>query len=257
MRTLAILRFFMLLVLLLSPELFANTLSNNLLITSKSLGYDLQYRVHVPANLDTSESYKTLYVVDGQSFLFNGKLHEVINSNISNKNIEPIISVFVDSRDPHDLTLNRRNDQFMCNPKYAAFFINELLPQIQRDYPSSNKREDNVIMGVSFGGLNAACFGLMIDDYFGGLAMFSPANTEMLKVIRKSYNKAKPKPAQVFISFGTKNDNILAGRRFKDSLEKLNFDVHYFENNEGHNWKNWLPLLDDMLKVFFTKQSPS
>ncbi|WP_372765945.1 alpha/beta hydrolase [Pseudoalteromonas sp.] len=252
-----ILRLIVLLFLLAPPLLIANTLSKNLLITSPSLGYDLQYRVHVPANLDQSKQFKTLYVVDGQSFLFTGKLHEVITSNISNNNIEPIISVFIDSRDPHNLALNRRNDQFMCNSKYAAFFINELMPQIQQDYPSSKKREDNVIMGVSFGGLNAACFGLMIPDYFGGLAMFSPANTEMLKVIRKSYNKAKPKPAQVFISFGTKNDNILAGRRFKDSLEKLNFDVHYFENNEGHNWKNWLPLLNDMLKVFFTEQAPS
>ncbi|KPV95880.1 Enterochelin esterase [Pseudoalteromonas sp. P1-9] len=230
-----------------SPVILANTLSTNQLISNPSLGYDLQYRVHVPANLEQSKKYKTLYVVDGQSFLFNGKLHEVITPNISNNNIEPIISVFIDSRDPH------RNEQFMCNPKYAAFFINELLPQIQRDYPSSKKREDNVIMGVSFGGLNAACFGLMIDDYFGGLAMFSPANTEMLKVIRKSYNKAKPQSARVFINFGTKNDNILAGRRFKESLEKLNFDVHYFENNEGHNWKNWQPLLDDMLNVFFVR----
>ncbi|AIY66772.1 alpha/beta hydrolase [Pseudoalteromonas piratica] len=243
----------MLFLLLVSPVILANTLSTNQLISSPSLGYDLQYRVHVPANLEQSKKYKTLYVVDGQSFLFNGKLHKVITSNISNNNIEPIISVFIDSRDPHNLQLNRRNEQFMCNPKYATFFINELLPQIQRDYPSSKKREDNVIMGVSFGGLNAACFGLMIDDYFGGLAMFSPANTEMLKVIRKSYNKAKPQPARVFISFGTKNDNILAGRRFKESLEKLNFDVHYFENNEGHNWKNWLPLLDDMLSVFFVR----
>ena len=147
MKVLSCLKITMLFLLLVSPVILANTLSTNQLISSPSLGYDLQYRVHVPANLEQSKKFKTLYVVDVQSFLFNGKLHEVITSNISNNNIEPIISVFIDSRDPHNLQLNRRNEQFMCNPKYAAFFINELLPQIQRDYPSSKKREDNVIMG--------------------------------------------------------------------------------------------------------------
>lgn len=73
-------------------------------------------------------------------------------------------------------------------------------------------RESRVIAGVSFGGLNAACFGRAASHIFGGIAMLSPANTKFLKIVSKTYEKADLNKLNIFISGGRENDNLSAIR---------------------------------------------
>jgi len=179
----------------------------------------------------------------------------VLDREIEAGNIEPVVAVFVDSRDPNNLSINRRNNEFMCNQKYAEFYMNELLPTIEENFPVSNLRENRVIAGVSFGGLNASCFGLMVFQAFSGIGMQSPASSKHLKLMADLYKKSDKKPIKVFLSIGTKNDNTKAVRRFHRVLIDRGYEVKYLEVPFGHTWKNWQLLIDDLLITFFASKT--
>jgi len=230
------------------------TLSENQRISSIPLGYDLQYRVYRPAAKSADENLPTLYVTDGQWYLQPGDLKAVLDDAISSGLIEPVLVVFLDSRNPDDLKENRRTEQFMCNIDFATFFATELIPRISNQQAVSPLRDDRVILGLSFGGLNSACFGLMLSDLFGGVAMQSPASDRHLDVVRELYEKREVLPLKMFLSVGTKNDNLAAAKRFKRVLESKGYDLTYITVREGHDWRNWGPLLDDVLVTFFSSQ---
>ncbi|MBL4581213.1 MAG: esterase family protein [Gammaproteobacteria bacterium] len=226
-------------------------LSDDIRITSDVLGYDLQYRVYQPEGSHRSSKLPTLYITDGQWYISRGELPALLDSEIAAGNIEPVIVVFVDSRNPDNLQQNRRNQQFFCNPRYIDFFTDELLPEVDEEYPTSAVREDRVILGLSFGARNSACFGLMAHDSFAGIAMQSPANTAMVDELRFQYMAQDKLPLKIFMSVGTVNDNTQAGRQFMEALKFQEYDLTYQEVNEGHDWDNWGPLLDDVLYTFF------
>jgi len=227
------------------------TLTDNIRIESKMLGYALQYRVYTPEGIKSTDELPTIYIADGQWYLDSGDMANVLDTEISTGKIKPIIAIFIDNRNPDDLSENRRNQQFFCNQKYAAFYQNELLPNIDHNYPTSSHRKDRVIQGLSFGGYNAACFGLLASKDFSGLSMHSPANSEMLKELQKVYRKTEKLPLKIFLSFGNKSDNQYEGRRFRNVLKEKGYDLKYIEVRFGHNWRNWAPLLDDSLQWFF------
>ncbi|PCI82160.1 MAG: hypothetical protein COB20_00715 [SAR86 cluster bacterium] len=229
-------------------------LSDDIRISSDILGYDLQYRVYEPEGMRRNSELPTLYITDGQWYISRGELPALLDKEIAVGNIDPVMVVFVDSRNPDNLRQNRRNQQFFCNPRYVDFFTEELLPAIDKEYPTSAARDDRVILGLSFGGRNSACFGLMAHDSFAGIAMQSPANSEMVDELRFQYMVQEKLPLKIFMSVGTINDNTQAGRQFMETLKFQEYDMTYREVNEGHDWNNWGPLLDDVLYTFFRKE---
>ena len=243
----------LLVLMLLTPSALAQgELSDNIRIESEALSYDLQYRVYLPEGASRNAKLPVLYITDGQWYISQGELPELLDVEIGNGNIDPLIVVFVDSRNPDNLEENRRNRQFFCNQNYVDFFTNELLSQIDADYPTNSEREGRVILGLSFGGRNSACFGLMAHQSFAGIAMQSPANTEMVDDLRYEYMLQDRLPLKIFLSVGTKNDNTQAGRQFMETLKFQEYDLTYREVDEGHDWDNWGPLLDDVLHTFFS-----
>ncbi|MFT6437799.1 MAG: enterochelin esterase-like enzyme [Candidatus Azotimanducaceae bacterium] len=248
---------------LLLPMLFAVTmtatmagqaasgiLTDDIRITSEVLGYDLQYRVNVPSDLAGKKDLPVLFVTDGQSYIKNGKLPRQLNKLIKADRIEPVVTVFVDARDPDDLSNNRRNAQFMCNKRYLEFFRRELIPEIESKYPISRQASGRTILGVSFGGLNAACFGLMGSDLFSGVGMHSPATHPIASLI-PAFKKLDKLPLKIFLTTGAPNDNTSSNRKFRSILRNKGYELKYLEVRAGHDWNNWRPLMDDALLYFY------
>lgn len=231
----------------------AGELGENQRIHSQQLGYDLQYRVYLPQGVAGGDQLPSLYVTDGQWYLDPGGFKGILDDLISSGQVEPLAVIFVDSRNPDQLTENRRNREFMCNKKYAAFFANELIPTITSTQPVSRGRNDRVILGLSFGGLNAACFGVMLPDLFAGIAMQSPASGAHVDVVRGLYEESPKLPLKMFLSVGTQNDNLAAAKRFRQTLQDKGYELVYKKVRRGHDWQNWRPLLDDVLVTFFAQ----
>lgn len=240
------------LAIICGPIAFASSsVSDPIRIESQELGYALQYRVYTPDPKFKGDKTPSLYITDGQWYLKPGNMKSILDQEIASGRIKPVTAIFVDSRDPDNLKKNLRNQQFFCNAKYASFYVNELIPTIQKNYSVSDNRLDRVILGLSFGGTNSACFGLMAPQAFGGIAMQSPANDQHLKLLSDLYRQNKPTPIKIFFSIGNKKDNRTAGRKFKAVLTAQAYDLTYIEVKQGHSWKNWGPLIDDVLATFF------
>lgn len=225
-------------------------LSANYLFKSNILNYDLNYRVYTPSSSKSDQHFPTLYLTDGQWYIKSGDIIKKLDHLIDSEIISPVIVVFIDSRNPHNKE-NRRNSEFMCNTKYISFFVNELIPTISHNFPVSLKRENRVIGGLSFGGLNAACFGLSAASQFGGIAMQSPASKKHLQIVSSLYEKSPMLPIKIFLSGGNKHDNATAIQKFRKVLLSKGYEVNFKKTNKGHNWENWRPLIDDMLVNFF------
>lgn len=233
----------------------ASSLTDNIRIKSETLGYDLQYRVYLPDNAENLKDLPVVFVTDGQWYLSQGEMHKVLDKEIESGRIEPVAAVFVDSSNPDRPKDNRRNSEFMCNKYYALFFANELIPAVVSNFPISHQPADRVVMGMSFGGLNAGCFGMMLPHIFPNIAMQSPASDKHVKVLTKQYRQKDVLPLKIFFSNGTRRDNIKSSRAFHELLLEKGYDVTYIEVPESHNWSNWGPLLDDLLQTFFSKDS--
>jgi len=225
-------------------------LTENIRISSEVLGYDLHYRVHVPEGFEQEKNLAVLFVTDGQSYIKRGKLPRELNRLMNAGRIAPVVTVFVDARNPDDSSINRRNSQFMCNKNYLEFFRSELIPKIEASYAVGQAASDRTILGVSFGGLNAACFGLMGSDLFSGIGMHSPA-THPVASLLPAYQKLEKLPLKVFLTTGFPYDNSASNRKFRSILRDKGYELKYIEVEADHDWDNWRPLMDDTLLYFY------
>ena len=240
----------LLLVVSMGGQAATTRLTDDIRITSEVLGYDLQYRVNVPADLVGKKNLPVLFVTDGQSYIKHGKLPRQLNNLMRSNRIEPVVTVFVDARDPNELNNNRRNAQFMCNKHYLEFFRRELIPEIEGKYPISTEASGRTILGVSFGGLNAACFGLMGSDLFSGVGMHSPA-THPVAGLMPAYKKLEKLPLKMFLTTGAPHDNTASNRKLRSILRAKGYVLKYIEVRAGHDWNNWRSLMDDALLYFY------
>ncbi len=233
----------------------AGSLSPNVRISSDILGYDLQYRVYTPEGIEAAENLAVLFITDGPAYIKHGRVPKVLDRLIDSAKIDPVIAVFVDARDPDDLRVNRRNLEFFCNEEYLSFYVSELIPAIERTYPVQRGREARTILGVSFGGLNAACFGFMGYEIFSGIGMHSPAIHPVDNLLA-AYEESSKLPLRIFLSTGYPNDNTSDNRKFQRLLRRKGYDMKFVQLNAGHNWGNWRRLIDDVLLYFYEKSAP-
>lgn len=221
-------------------------------ISSTVLGYDLQYRVYEPEGMHNAQDLPVLFIADGPGYIRQGRMPRVLDRLIESGTIEPVVAVFVDPSDPDNSRNNRRNQQFLCNRDYLKFYVEELIPDVEKSWPVGEDREYRGIMGLSFGATNAACFGLLGPDTFSLIGMHSPAN-HPVEGLLPAYEEMPLLPLRIFLSTGAPNDNTKANRRFHSILEEKGYPMEYVEVRQGHDWNNWRPLIDDLLVYFYGK----
>ena len=227
-----------------------SAVSDAQLIRSEILGYTQQYWVYTPAGYDSLEDLPVLFLSDGAWYKDTGNLPVVLDSLITQGAIEPVLAVFLDARIPENVRLNRRTGQFFCNPLYIQFYKEEFIPAIDAAYKTRRDRTARTIAGLSFGGLNSACFGLHAHDVIEGIAMQSPA-THPVRTIHQSYQDSVQLPIRIFLSSGDHKDNEARTRTFRDILQAKGYPMKYIEVPFAHNWDNWGPLLDDLLLYYY------
>ena len=220
-------------------------------IASAVLGYDLQYWVYLPAGVERlpAERLPEMYFTDGAAYLSLGHAVEVLDREIPSGRIAPLAAVFVDSRDPDRPERDRRKEQFMCNADYGRFFVGELMPEVSRRWTGADRGTRRALAGVSFGAVNAACFGKMLPGVFELLVLHSPGNKGHIEVIRQLYEQHPRQPSAIFLTHGRRNDNAAAARRLADTLRGKGYALRYEVNDGRHDWANWGPLIDDALRA--------
>ena len=223
-------------------------------IQSTHMGYDIAYRVYIPNGYEAMEDLPVLYTTDGHEYSDDrlGASIIVLDNLIHLGEIEPVIVVFVDPRDPNDQAQNRRADEFGNNENYLKFFTDELIPAVDNSFKTNPVADERAILGTSLGGLNATYFGFMRPDIFGKMAIQAPAfwyREEIYDLVR---NTTLDNP-DIYMSVGTIGDNTEDARKMKAIFEEKGLNFSYTEVNEGHSWGAWSAQMDDILIQFFKK----
>ncbi len=233
------------------PGLPSGTLSGPRTVASAHYEHPVTYRVWTPAV--TGADHPTVYVTDGHEYADDrlGALPTVLDNLVAEGRIEPPVVVFIDPRVGGQ---NRRSDQYVQNPGFAAFVATELVPAVDAAYPTRAEREARVILGTSLGGLFSAYLGTEHPDVFGRLAIQSPAFwvSETAAWSGPSiYERvaAAPDGLTVAMTTGTVNDTEEGARRMRDVLAARGGALTYLEVPEGHSWGNWRATLDVLLEA--------
>ena len=221
-------------------------------INSKYLDYDVRFKVYVPVDYETLGNMPSIYLTDGPGYMNPqaGDMISKLDLLIGDKKIDPVIAIFIDQRDPDDPGVNRRNSEFFNNYNFLSFVTRELVPFIDENFKTKTLPVNRALMGLSFGGLNAAYFGVKAYNVFGMIGMQSPA-FHPKPVIYDYYRDRDVLPIRIFLTTGNRESPKEGTRKMKQILEQKGYNFYYKEVPEKHNWKNWNPLIDDALVYFF------
>lgn len=229
-------------------------LIRDVLIISKSLGYQVTYSVYLPHNYKQHGPMAVAYVTDGYEYLHPqlGNMTTTLDNLIHTQKIQPVITVFVDNREPVNRANNRRMNELAMNSKYLDFFANELIPAIQAQYPVKAEAKSRAIIGTSMGGLTATYFAFTRPDLFGLAGIQSPAFYTRPQIYNLCEGNADVQ-LKVSMTTGLINDTSTDSRKMSEILKASSYVYQYREVNEGHSWGNWRRLVDDILIDLFGK----
>jgi enterochelin esterase family protein len=234
--------------------IFHGRIVKDVLIHSKNLGYRITYSVYIPPDYRPSSShvYPVIYITDGYEYLHErmGNMPTILDNLIHKKMIKPVIAVLVDHREPGNHSNNRRMQELAMSEKYLAFFAEELIPKVEKQYSISTDPEERAILGASMGGLSAAYFSFKRPDLFGLAGIQSPAFWFKPEIFA-TCDTPENLPVKIFMTSGNIHDTAEGARTMRDILEKNSCTFEYREVNQGHSWGNWRDLLDEILVYFF------
>ncbi|MCF6268348.1 MAG: T9SS type A sorting domain-containing protein [Melioribacteraceae bacterium] len=237
-----------------SPQ--PSSLSNNIIISSSYLGYDCQYRVYRPAGYNILSNLPTIYVTDGQNYLSNskGKMVTTLDDLIADNIIEPVIAIFLDPRDPNNLSNDRRGFEYRNNINFVNYVTQELLPVIDAAYKTNTSSYARGIMGASYGGYNAEYFSVKASAYFKLFSMNSPyLHPNDGYNIDADLQAANLDSMKLYLSTGSSDaDGVRYFNRLKGIYDSKGKEFESdIVSNGGHNWNTWSSVVANALFYFF------
>jgi enterochelin esterase family protein len=251
------------------------TLKGDLSIGSKALGYKVNYWVYTPVGYEGSNDLPVMYALDGNDFIDErmGALSNVLDNMIADGKVQPLISVFVDAREPGNPQHNRREEECLVHPiEYAQFITDELVPVIDRNYRTNPNPDARLIIGVSYTGLGASFIAVSRSDVIHNLAAFSPVynigyltDPQKIEGVQKmvpamnAVSECGPTtefpcprlPLKIFLGSGIPAWDVGDLSGTIADLQRTHYPVAYYQVQEGHSWDNWRGLSDEMLMYFF------
>ncbi|MCF8363631.1 MAG: C10 family peptidase [Prolixibacteraceae bacterium] len=233
-------------------------LSDNILKTSTNLGYTSQYRVYTPAGYPELSDLPVIYVTDGPGFSHDslGKMKIILDNLIYDESMEPVIAVFLDPRDPDNLSFNRRSNEYRNNINFVNYVTKELIPDIDAAYKTEANPGSRAIAGYSYGGYNAAYFCAMAYEYIQNTAILSPIMhpnpPDGGYNIHDDMMAADLADTKIYMSYGIFDTREIGDfTRLKNIFGQKNKEFEYDIVSEGHTMSNWSGVIGNALKYFF------
>ncbi len=251
-------------------------------------GDDRDYWVYTPASYDPKrkEAYPVLFLLHGLgdesgSWTNVGAANVILDNLIAQGKAKPMIMVtplgYGNSGGPGGAMSAE------MIPAYARTVVDEVMPQVEKEYNVTRDRNQRAIAGLSMGGAEATFVGLNHLDKFAWIGSFSgayvmwpgargaapagappagagrggrgaatvaaeatPANFPNLDA------KANSQIRLLWIACGTADGLVGVNRQFRDWLNNRDVKLTYTEIPEiGHVWPLWRQNLTDLAPLLF------
>jgi len=187
----------------------------------------------------------------------------IVFDNLIHKHEMPVtIGIFINPgvlparSDAEQARYNRSFEYDALGDRYARFLIEEILPEVGKQYNLSSDPNDRAISGLSSGGICAFTAAWNRPDAFHRVLSFIGSYTNLRggEIYASLIRKTEPKPLRVFLQDGKNDLNLYAGSWYianqdmASALEYAGYDSTFVVGTEGHNAKHGGAILPDALR---------
>jgi gluconolactonase len=223
------------------------------------------YWVYVPVQYKPGKPAAVMVFQDGGSFVTGDGAWRapIVFDNLIERGEMPVtIGIFIDPGVLPALVsggqgrLDRSNEYDAMTDRYSRFLLEEILPDVAKNYNLSSDPNDRAIAGSSSGGICAFTVAWQRPDAFRRVLSFVGSYTNLRggAIYPSLIRLTEPKPIRVFLQDGSRDLNIYAGNWFlgaqdmASALEYAGYDVTHVWGTEGHNSKHGGSILPDALR---------
>jgi enterochelin esterase-like enzyme len=229
--------------------------------TSKLLGNERPIWIYTPHGYSADKKpYGLLVLTDGGLYVNTARVATTLDNLIAAGVIPPLVAVMVENPD--------RWRELSCNPAYADFLAQEIVPWARANYHATDRPEQTIIGGTSLGGLQAAFVGLKHAEVFGnvlaqsGAFSWKPDGEKEYEWLNRQFAASPRLPLRFSFEAGLLEGTwwwrdlmarlpnpppanlidptlLATNRNLRDTLLSKGYSVHYTEFNGNHGLFNW------------------
>jgi enterochelin esterase family protein len=240
------------------------------------------YWVYVPVQYDPSKPAALMVFNDGQAMKAEPgdvQAPRVLDNLIYRREIPVMLGVFInpgrrpDQPEPTpsdwgDNTTNRREEYNPPNDRYARVIVEELLPEIRKEYNIAADPALRGIMGASSGGCAAFAVAWFRPDEFRKVITLVGSFTDIRgqHIYPELVAAADRKPIRIFLQDG-RNDNRRPGRpnndwflqnvRLVEALNRKDYELNYTWGIGNHSQKHGGAIFPEMMRWLWRDQPVS
>ncbi len=204
--------------------------------------------VYTPPGFSKTKKYPVFYLLHGiggdEKEWLKGANPQIILDNLyAEGKIQPMIVVMPNGRAMKD---DRAVGNVFDREKVEAFatfekdLLNDLIPFIEKKYPTLTDREHRAIAGLSMGGGQSLNFGLGHLETFAWVGGFSSApNTKSPEELIPKPEEAKKQLKLLWMSCGDNDGLITFSKRIHDYLFQYDVPHIYYIEPGVHDFKVW------------------
>ena len=142
---------------------------------------------------------------------------------------------------------------------YARFLIEEILPEVAKDYNLTKEATGRAICGASSGGIAAFVAAWERSDSFSRVISFVGSFTNLRggDTLASIIRKTEPKPIRIFMQDGTNDLDAFSGSWFignqdiDRALSFVGYEHQFVIGSEGHNGKHAAAIFPDALRYIW------
>jgi enterochelin esterase family protein len=220
-----------------------------------------EYWVYVPAQYTAAEPACVMVFQDGHDYVnVKGPVRvPTVFDNLIHKGEMPVtIGIFINPG-KKEKAYDQRDIQYVAlGDTYARFLLEEILPEVGKDYNLVDDAAGRAVAGMSDGGLDSFTVGWERPDAFSKVISHIGSYTrlrggsEYPYLIRKT--RGKPKPIRVFLQDGANDINLMEGNwtlanlQMDSALMYARYDYRFELGPDGHDLRHGGAIFPDTLR---------
>ena len=240
---------------------------------SPTAGFDRRLTVYTPAGYETSgKRYPVFYLLHGMGGDENawselGRATQILDNLIAQGKAEPMIMVMTNGNlameaAPGESSWGYVPPTFQLPKTMEGSFethFPEVVKFIDKHYRTKANKKSRAIAGLSMGGFHSLHISKQYPDMFNYVGLFSAAIMPGKNATSPIYENMEgklatqfaKKPALYWIAIGKTDFLYKANVEYRKLLDEKGYPYEYFENEDGHIWRNWRIYLTEFTPKLF------
>ena len=229
---------------------------------SPTLNLTRRMTVYTPAGYDKNkkQKYPVFYLLHGaggdeEAWMDLGRTSQILDNLIAQGKAEPMIVVMTNGNagevaapgeGPDGFRVPSSRQRGMMDGAFEESF-KDVVSYVESNYRVIKDKKHRAIAGLSMGGFHSLHISKYYPDMFDYVGLFSAAARFHEKSESPVYQNEKEqiaaqfakKPALYWIAIGKDDFLYEENVKYRQFLDEKGFGYEYFENGEGHIWRNW------------------